>query len=232
MLTVLLVLGWAGADPPVNPRYILMNMPLGDVPSFADQGFGELNPSSPHLRVGVSTLFDLLNDDANGGLVAIEQLLASTAASRIPVFFGLDGENWWARSNLSNWWDSGAAGYDPANRHNVEWTGPDGGANDNHVLKISWRNWGRQLRVAPQQNLHSPVVMAAYRRALQKVVPVIVQWYNGLPAADKWLFAGIKGTRTTTQTVTGSPGSRTSRTTPASTRIHPAGTTAPGRTAT
>lgn len=122
----------------------------------------------------------------------IEGLLQATVETRVPLFLGLDGENWWLASNLSNWWDPTAPGYDPANRHNVEWTGPDGASNDSHVLKVSWRNWGRQLRVIPAQNIHSPAVLEATRQAFAVVIPIIARWYNALPPADRWLFAGIK----------------------------------------
>ena len=60
------------------------------------------------------------------------------------------------------------------------------------MLKISWRNWGSQIRVSPQQNIHSPAVLAATHAAIRKVVRVVVEWYNGLPASDRWLLAGIK----------------------------------------
>ena len=77
------------------------------------------------------------------GTRKLEALLEAAQLHRIPVFLGLDGENWWRQSNLSNWYDPEGPGYDPANRENVEWTAPDGMANDASVLRISWRNWGR-----------------------------------------------------------------------------------------
>ena len=40
----------------------------------------------------------------------------------IRYLLGIDGENWWSASGLANWHDPASAGYDPANRHNVEWT--------------------------------------------------------------------------------------------------------------
>lgn len=196
----------AGSDPNTvmplksddGPRYLLMNMQYHNIPKFkaAFEAAVEGPPAAnPALAVGVSTLFNLVNNDTNSGgplLAGIEDLLSNAVATKVPVFLGIDGENWWANSGLVNWFDPKAPGFDPANRHNVEWTAADGATSDDSVLKISWRNWGRQIRVSPQQNFHSPKVMAAYKLALRTVIPVITKWYNSLPAEEKYLLAGIK----------------------------------------
>ena len=203
-----------------SPRYILMNMQYGHIPAFWP-AFSAAAPgkpaNNPALRVGVSTLMNLVNNDTNSGqpgvLGAVTSLLQQAEQTDVPVFLGIDGENWWANSGLANWWDPAAPGYDASNRHNVEWTAPDGATNDASVLKLSWRNWGDQIRVGPQQNLHSPRVMAAYRAALRtvsalaprfvvvfaplmvarrQVIPAIVRWYRGLPEERRYLLAGIK----------------------------------------
>ena len=110
-------------------------------------------PENPYLKFGISTLFSPLHDGSTKDADAISKLLEAAEATRVPVFIGIDGENWWSQSGLSNWWNAARADYNPANRMNVEWTAPDGATNDSSVLKISWRNWGRQIRVAPQQNV-------------------------------------------------------------------------------
>ena len=164
-----------------EPRYLLMNMQYGNIPYFkpalaaAAPGPPAANPA---LAVGISTLFNLVNNDTNTGgplLPGIEELLANVTRERTPIFLGIDGENWWSNSGLANWWDPESPGYNPANRFNVEWTSPDGATDDSSVLKISWRNWGSQIRVSPQQNFHSPPVMAAYKQQLRTVIPVVVR---------------------------------------------------------
>ena len=173
--------------PVEDPRYLLMNMQYHNIPLFkpAFEAAGRGAPAAnPALAVGISTLFNLVNNDTNSGgplLQGIEELLANTTASKVPIFLGIDGENWWSNSGLVNWWDPEAPGYSAANRYNVEWTAPDGATNDSSVLKVSWRNWGSQIRISPQQNFHSPAVMAAYKRQLRSVIPTVVKWYNALP---------------------------------------------------
>ena len=60
------------------------------------------------------------------------------------------------------------------------------------MLRISWRNWGSQIRVIPQQNIHSAAVLASTRTALRRLVTPIVSWYRTLDPADRWLLAGVK----------------------------------------
>lgn len=114
--------------------------------------------------------------------------LAASVITGIPVFLGIDGENWWDSSGLWNWFDTTAPGFDPANIENVEWTGwtPD------TAIKISWRNWGRQIRVKPQQNIHAPKLMALYKQKLSSVIMILVSWYVELSSEQKILLAGIK----------------------------------------
>jgi len=76
---------------------------------------------------------------------------------QIPVFLGLDCENWWSGSGLSNWYNPAAPHYNASNRDNVEAVGWGGSA---ERLKISWRDWGSQIRVAPAPNLFAERPMA------------------------------------------------------------------------
>lgn len=59
-------------------------------------------------------------------------------------------------------------------------------------MKISWRNWGSQLRVTPAQNIHAPKVLAATRAAMAPVLQDIAAWLEALPQDKRYLFAGIK----------------------------------------
>ncbi len=101
----------------------------------------------------------------------------------------LDGENWWdARPDLWNWWDPAIPGFDPANRENVEWSGWTA----DQALKLAWRNWGRQLRVRPPPNLMSPRYRQACHDKMALLIPVVLQWWNALPANKKELLVGLK----------------------------------------
>lgn len=73
------------------------------------------------------------------------------------MFLGLDCENWWEGSGLFNWYDPSAPRYNTSFKANVEATG---WGDDAERLKISWRNWGSQIRVTPAPNLFAPPTMA------------------------------------------------------------------------
>eukprot|EP00948_MAST-09A_sp_MAST-9A-sp1_P004282 g4282.t1 len=121
----------------------------------------------------------------------VQQALSCSSLLDIPVNIALDGENWWAHSNLMNWWDSSADGYNPANKQNVEWTGfPSNSSAE--PLRISWRNWGRQIRVSPMMNLHSPALLNLTKNRLRIVGQMINDWAEKLTPKKKHLFGGIK----------------------------------------
>lgn len=141
------------------------------------------------LRFGVHFRFSILEDDARTLAAALRALLAAAEQADVPVLVGLDGQNWWeSRSDLWNWWDPNLPGYDPANRHNVEWTGwgPE------HAVKIGWRNWGHQFRVRPAPNIAAPRFLAACRERYDVLVPILAEWYRGLPPDRRYLFGGMK----------------------------------------
>ena len=208
-LCLLFVIGHAAGLPdsfsrsstdPSPVRYLLVNTQqrkpmnqtmLAPVDALRAVAEGPI-PENPYLKFGISTLFSPLHDGSTEDVNAISELLKAAEATSVPVFIGLDGENWWSQSGLSNWWNPSAPGYNLANRENVEWIAPDGATNDSSVIKISWRNWGRQIRVAPQQNIHSPAVLAATRKALKRTLEPIVSWYQQLAPENRWLLAGVK----------------------------------------
>jgi hypothetical protein len=101
----------------------------------------------------------------------------------------LDGESWWdGRPDLWNWWDPTKPGYSPDNRPNVEWT--DWSPDD--AIKIAWRNWGRQIRVLPPPNLMSPRYRAACHEEMAVLIPVVLEWWQALPADKRYLWIGLK----------------------------------------
>jgi len=107
----------------------------------------------------------------------------------MPVFIWLDGEYWWQhRPDLWNWWDPEKPGYDPKNKQNVEWFS----WNPDDALKISWLNWGRQIRMLPPPNLMSPRYRAACHEKMRLLVPIILDWWQALPVDQKHLLAGVK----------------------------------------
>jgi hypothetical protein len=115
--------------------------------------------------------------------------LRASEATGVPVLIVLDGQNWWEkRPELWNWWDPARPGYDPANAENVEWTGWDASG----AVKIGWRNWGRQLRVAPAQNIMSPKVLEATLEPLTVLLRIVEDWRKALPPERAHLFGGVK----------------------------------------
>ncbi|HRZ35031.1 MAG TPA: sulfatase-like hydrolase/transferase [Candidatus Paceibacterota bacterium] len=107
----------------------------------------------------------------------------------MPLFIWLDGEYWWQhRPDLWNWWDPTKPGYDPRNKENVEWFS----WNSDDALKISWLNWGRQIRMLPPPNLMSPRYRAACHEKMRLLVPIILDWWKALPADQRHLLAGVK----------------------------------------
>jgi hypothetical protein len=120
---------------------------------------------------------------------ALRKFLRLSAKHDLPVVVQLDGEQWWeARPDLWNWWDATKPGYNPSNRFNVEWSGwqPE------DAVRIAWRNWGSITRVRPPPNLMSPAYRDAWHREMQRLVPVIVDWWHQLPAEKRRLLIGVK----------------------------------------
>jgi arylsulfatase A-like enzyme len=141
------------------------------------------------VQVGVAAIFSYLHHSRPDVVEHLKDFLARSETTGVPVVVQLDGENWWgARPELWNWWDESRQGFSPSNRYNVEWTSwwPD------DAIKIAWRNWGRQLRVLPPPNLMSPDYRKACHDEMRVLVPVILEWWQRLPAEKKYLLVGIK----------------------------------------
>ncbi len=121
----------------------------------------------------------------------VHQLCDLSEASGVPVFFALDGLNYWSsRPDLWRWWDDGSGkSFDPSNKANVEWFS----WNQNDAVKNGWRHWGHpSIRVEPQPNIASAAVIKANTDALGELVPIIYDWYTQLPEEKKHLLAGVK----------------------------------------
>ena len=119
----------------------------------------------------------------------LKKFLRLAEQYEIPIVVQLDGKAWWdARPDLWNWWDASRPGFNPSNRFNVEWSGWQ----PTDAMRIAWRNWGSITRVLPPPNLMSPAYRAAWRKEMQRLVPVVVAWQKNLPADKRWLLIGVK----------------------------------------
>lgn len=60
------------------------------------------------------------------------------------------------------------------------------------ATKISWLNWGRQIRMLPPPNLMSSRYRTACQEKMRLLVPIILDWWQTLPIDQKHLLAGVK----------------------------------------
>ena len=183
-----------------TPRYLFFNIAPASAwnqnhpETFSRAMFDEVSNTlraseNPRLRIGVSFVFNTLETPTNILARSLRRLLSSSEEAGMPVLIALDGQNWWQhRPDLWNWWDPHLAGYHPSNVFNVEWTN----WSPTQAVKICWRNWGRQHRVAPAPNIASPAVVAAHLQGLRALVPIMVEWQRRLPPSRQWLFGGVK----------------------------------------
>jgi hypothetical protein len=147
------------------------------------------NSPDAHIRVGVSRIFSYLRHPREEVVRDLNNFLSAAQATGTPVVVQLDGENWWQdRPELWNWWEPKERGYSPTNRLNVEWTG----WSSDDAIKIAWRNWGNQLRVAPPPNLMSPAYRAACHEEMRVLIPIVMHWWKKLPRNQRYLLVGLK----------------------------------------
>jgi hypothetical protein len=120
--------------PTAQTQYILFNRAPGqgmyqDSPgSLGRQQFEEVlarfpnRPNAP-IQTGLSYIFSPFRTPPETTVKALKTFLDAATQTATPVLIQIDLEHWWdARPDLWNWWDPSKAGYDPANRHNVEWS--------------------------------------------------------------------------------------------------------------
>lgn len=148
---------------------------------------------TPARRLGVGALFEPNWIDIGLTRQSLINLLNTSLANDFPVYLSLDNYNWWdSRPNLWYWWEPGiSVAEKSARKANVEWSDWDGDTNDAHALKISWTNWGVQFRRPPGPNLLSPAYIANSIANLNQLLPVVISWYNSLPADKKYLLGGV-----------------------------------------
>jgi hypothetical protein len=185
---LLILIPWRAA---ADGQYLVVNIIPGEAyePVFKEIAHIAPGTHAGHPRAGIAAIFSYLDKPREKTRAELMEFLGLSEKYDIPVVIQLDGEQWWGnRPDLWNWWDPGRPGYDTANRQNVEWSGwgPD------HALKIAWRNWGRQIRVLPPPNLMSARYRAACHDEMRILIPLVLRWWSGLPAAKKHLLIGIK----------------------------------------
>ncbi len=181
--------GTAPAHP--HDQFLLVNLHASEFNRDVFQQIRQLQPTNSvsDINVGVSSIFSYFQHDRPNLARQLTNFLNLASEFSLPVIVQIDGEQWWGnRPDLWNWWDPDGRGFDPANRQNVEWTGwgPE------HAIRISWRNWGQQLRVKPAPNLMSPRYRSACQDEMRYFVPLVLDWWRGLPPEKKELFVGIK----------------------------------------
>jgi hypothetical protein len=183
-----------------GPKYLVFmlehdrNMSINRPGSFNKRQFDSVKSHFPgyaeptRIKVGIGFVFPYFEYPINDVESCLRKFLALSLETDTPVVVKLDGENWLnGRPDLWNWWDPAKPGYNPDNRQNVEWTS----WNPEDAIKISWRDWGRQLRVTPMINLLSPRYRAECHKAMDRLVPIIVEWQRQLPPDKKDLFVGL-----------------------------------------
>ena len=169
-------------------QFVIMSMPTEDDDAIKKVA-STFKALDEDIGVGVGMILSYLETEPNETVRKLKRFLSTAEQCNLPVVIEMDGINWWqARPDLWNWWDETKPGYDPNNRQNVEWT--DWTAES--AVKIGWRNWGRQFRVGPMPNLMSPAYLEACHTEVKRLVPIIVDWWQALPADKKHLLVAVQ----------------------------------------
>jgi hypothetical protein len=179
-----------GSGVPKQPeRFILISMPTEDDDAIQKVASTFKPSAEGGTAVGIGTIISYLATPPEETVRKLKHFLNMAEKYNLPAVIEMDGINWWqARPDLWNWWDEKMPGYNPDNRNNVEWT--DWTADS--AVKIGWRNWGRQLRVGPMPNLMSPVYLEACHAEMKRLVPIILDWWQALPAGKKHLLVSVQ----------------------------------------
>ncbi|MEI6676146.1 MAG: hypothetical protein WCO57_13320, partial [Verrucomicrobiota bacterium] len=200
VLLALALIGWSllgTQKASAADKYLLLNYsPDGfctlvnsaTIMNYVASKFGAANQASV-LKVGVSCLYMPGMDTKTPAseLALLQSDLARAELLGVPILVQVDTETWLPPS-LLNWCDDTLPGYDPAKKADVEWYGWD----DSTAVKLSWRNWGSPFRIGPTPNFLSPNFQAYEKGIYDQFLPVVLAWYNKLPANKKWLLAGWK----------------------------------------
>ena len=179
-----------GSGVPKQPaRFIIISMPTEDDDAIQKVASTFKPSAEGGTAVGIGTIISYLATPPKETVRKLKHFLKMAEKYNLPAVIEMDGINWWqARPDLWNWWDEKMPGYNPDNRKNVEWT--DWTADS--AVKIGWRNWGRQLRVGPMPNLMSPAYLEACHAEMKRLVPIILDWWQALPAEKKHLLVSVQ----------------------------------------
>lgn len=144
-------------------------------------------------RLCVGYQFDVLDGyPLSGKLASLQAMLSLAVANDIPILVSVDPFEFWSgASDLWNWFQPDAPGYDPANVANVEWTTWNATSG---ATAIAWCDWGSQFRKPPHPNLASPAFRARAASAVRPLAAALAAWYTQtlLPAGKGYLLAGVK----------------------------------------
>jgi len=141
-------------------------------------------------RFGFSTQICILRQPTEKTVEYLQNALHESQENNVPVVIRLMGDRFWDnRPDLWNWWAPDQPGYNPENIKNVEWYG----WGKEHAIKMTWVKWGpgRFIPLTPGPNLASPTFIAANKKELDVLVPILVNWYRNLPDDRKYLFGGL-----------------------------------------
>ncbi|MDR2736265.1 MAG: InlB B-repeat-containing protein [Gracilibacteraceae bacterium] len=174
------------------------NDPLSFAVASSWEELTALGAGSPDRRLAVAFTFNFNVTRQETLVESIVNMMKGAEDYDVPIFIHLDGVNYWYYTGLWKWWNNDADfvnrgardahRYSPDNINNVERY--DWGMDT--ALKISWRDWGRQQRnETPPPNLASKAFRDNIEDGLSNIIPVIANWYNGLPNDKKYLLAGV-----------------------------------------
>ncbi|MHB1150815.1 MAG: hypothetical protein ACYCWE_11025 [Eubacteriales bacterium] len=139
-------------------------------------------------RLAIAYTFEYANFKIDDVAECIKNILRLAEKNDVAVILHLDGVNYWGYyPELWNFWDENAKGYNPLNYKNVERYGWE----EDTAVKIGWRNWGAQFRVAPAPNLAAPAFLELQKNCLAELFPIIADWYDALPDDKKYLLGGV-----------------------------------------
>ena len=141
------------------------------------------------VAVGEGLLYYIFERPLETHMESLKKHLQLSEQYNVPVLVQLDPITFWdSVPELWNWFDPSMAGYNDANRENVEWTSWSSA----DAVKIGWLNWGSQCRLRPMANLFSPAYQAAVKERMDALITIVTSWYESLPAAKKHLLIGVK----------------------------------------
>lgn len=170
-------------------QYLLISVPTYHDSALVDIANTFETHSNGKRALGAGMIVSYLSQPSEEIEERLRNFLKMAEDQSMPIVLEMEGINYWqARPDLWNWWMPDKPGYDPDNKMNVEWT--SWSAAD--AVKVGWRNWGSQHRVLPMPNLSSPAYMEACEAELKKLIPIVLEWWKGLPEEKKHLLVGIQ----------------------------------------